>query len=176
MRKNLGAKLELHPMPLIVVGTVVDGRNHYMLVGHAGIMDHSTVEISIYKTRVSQKGLRENKAFSINLLTEDMIPQANKSAFMNGAKEDKSTLFDAEFGQVANAPLIKNAPLSMACEVKDIYKSGDFDCFIGTVKETLVDECYLRENGSIDYEKMAPIMFAGQKYYYKIGAAISSKQ
>ena len=43
---------------------------------------------------------------------------------------------------------------------------------VGTVKETLVDEKYLREDGSIDYEMMAPIMFAGQRRYYKIGSAV----
>lgn len=172
MRKNLGAKLELHPVPLVVVGTVLDGKNHYILVGHTGIIDHQTVEISIHKSRASQKALREHMAYSINLITEDMIPAANKSAFMDGHKEDKSVLFDAEFGKVENAPLIKNAPLSMGCEVIDIYERPDFDIFIANVADTVVDEAYLREDGSIDYEKMAPILFAGQKSYYKAGSAV----
>ena len=34
MRKNLGAKNKLYPMPLVVIGTVAEGKNHYMLAGH----------------------------------------------------------------------------------------------------------------------------------------------
>jgi len=170
MRKNLGAKNKLYPMPLVVIGTVFEGKNHYMLAGHVGIIDHGTVEISVHKSRYSQQGLRTNKAYSINLLTEDMLPAANKSAFMNGWKEDKSKLFEAEFGKVVNAPLIKNAPISMACEVIDIYERPDFDIFIAKVTETFVDEKYLREDGSIDYQKMAPVLFVAQKHHYTVGA------
>jgi flavin reductase (DIM6/NTAB) family NADH-FMN oxidoreductase RutF len=169
MRKNLGAKNKLYPMPLVVIGTVAEGKNHYMLAGHVGIIDHGTVEVSIHKSRYSQKGLRANQAYSINLLTEDMLPAANQSAFMNGWKEDKSNLFEAEFGAVAGAPLIKNAPVSMACQVIDIYERPDFDIFIARVAETLVDEKYLQEDGSIDYAKMAPVMFVAQKHHYVLG-------
>lgn len=174
-RKNLGATLELHPMPLIVLGTVIDGKNHWMLVGHSGIMDHSTIEVSIHKSRKSQEGIRANNAFSVNLVTEDMVSQANKSAFMNGHEEDKSGLFEAEFGEVAGAPLIKDAPISMACEVVDVYECGEFDCFIAKVAETLVDERYLEgDKARVDFEAMAPVMFAGQRLYYKVGQAVEA--
>jgi len=173
MRKNLGTKNTLYPMPLTVIGTVFENKNHFILVGHVGIIDHKTVAISIHKSRYSQQGLRANRAYSINLLTEDMVPAANKAAFMNGWKEDKSTLFETETGAVANAPLIKNAPVSMGCEVIDIYERPEFDIFIAKIRESLVDEKYPGADGSIDYEKMAPLLFAGQKHYYKMGQKVT---
>lgn len=60
----------------------------------------------------------------------------------------------------------------MGCEVIDIYERPDFDIFICKVSETLIDERYLKLNGVIDYEKMAPILFASQKHYYKMGEEI----
>ena len=34
MKRNIGSKLCLYPTPLGVVGTKVDGKNDYVLVGH----------------------------------------------------------------------------------------------------------------------------------------------
>ena len=34
MKKNIGTNLALYPTPLVVVGTMVDGKPNYTLVGH----------------------------------------------------------------------------------------------------------------------------------------------
>ena len=38
MKKNIGKALALYPAPLIVVGSLVDGKPNWTLVAHAGIM------------------------------------------------------------------------------------------------------------------------------------------
>ena len=38
MKKNIGKALALYPAPLIVVGSMVDGKPDWTLVAHAGIM------------------------------------------------------------------------------------------------------------------------------------------
>ena len=43
MKKNIGAKLALYPTPLVVVGTMVNGKPNWTLVGHLGIIGHDRV-------------------------------------------------------------------------------------------------------------------------------------
>lgn len=38
MKKNIGNALALYPTPLVVVGTMVNGKPNWVLVGHLGIM------------------------------------------------------------------------------------------------------------------------------------------
>lgn len=38
MQKNIGSKLALYPMPLLVIGAMVDGKVNWLLAGHSGII------------------------------------------------------------------------------------------------------------------------------------------
>ena len=37
MKKNIGNALALYPIPLVVVGAMVNGKPNWLLVGHLGI-------------------------------------------------------------------------------------------------------------------------------------------
>ena len=43
MKKNVGSVLALYPTPLVIVGTIVDGKPNWTLVGHLGIIGHDRV-------------------------------------------------------------------------------------------------------------------------------------
>ena len=45
MKKNIGTNLALYPTPLVVVGTMVDGKPNYTLVGHLGIIGQDRIKI-----------------------------------------------------------------------------------------------------------------------------------
>ena len=60
MKKNMGSVLALYPTPLVVVGTVVDGKPNWTLVGHLGIIGHDRVMVSMAAPHYSNKGIREN--------------------------------------------------------------------------------------------------------------------
>lgn len=53
MKKNIGAKLALYPTPLVVVGTMVNGKPNWTLVGHLGIIGHDRVMVSISSTALT---------------------------------------------------------------------------------------------------------------------------
>lgn len=58
MKKNLGAILALYPTPAVVVGTVIDGKTNWVLVGHLGIIGHDRIMISLAKVHYSNRGIR----------------------------------------------------------------------------------------------------------------------
>ena len=67
MQKNIGSKLALYPMPLLVIGTMVDGKVNWLLAGHRGIIGHDKVMVSLVKTHYTNKGIKDTKTLSINI-------------------------------------------------------------------------------------------------------------
>ena len=56
MKKNIGNNLALYPTPLAVVGTIVNNKPNYVLVGHLGIIGHDHVMVSIIENALYQSG------------------------------------------------------------------------------------------------------------------------
>ena len=98
MKKNLGNALALYPTPLVVVGTMVNGKPNWVLVGHLGIMGHDHVMVSLAKPHYTNQGIKETKALSINIVDEALLPLADKAGCVSGSKEDKSQLFAYTIG------------------------------------------------------------------------------
>ena len=71
MKKDLGSVLALYPTPLVVVGTMVNGKANWVLVGHVGIMGHDHIMVSLAKPHYTNQGIRETKALSVNIVDED---------------------------------------------------------------------------------------------------------
>ena len=62
MKKNIGSVLALYPTHLVVVGTMVDGKPNWTLVGHLGIVGPDRVMVSMAAPHYSNKGIREKQA------------------------------------------------------------------------------------------------------------------
>ena len=165
MKKNIGSKLALYPTPLVVVGTMVNGKPNWTLVGHLGIIGHDRVMVSMSDTHYSNKGIREMKSLSINIVDEALLPKADYTGCVSGANQDKSELFDYHIAE-GGAPIIDEAPVSMACTVDDIYKTEGFESFICKIAATYAEESVLNEKGQLDYSVLKPALFEMPTYQY----------
>ena len=165
MKQNMGAVLALYPTPLVVVGTVVDGKPNWTLVGHLGIIGHDRVMVSMAAPHYSNKGIRENKALSINIVDEAMLKKADHVGCVSGNKEDKSQVFDYSIGE-GGAPIIDEAPVAMACTVDDTYETPGFESFICKIAATYAEESVLTEDGKINYHVLKPVLFEMPTYEY----------
>ena len=165
MQKNIGSKLALYPMPLLVIGTMVDGKVNWLLAGHSGIIGHDRVMVSLVKAHYTNKGIKETKKLSINLVSEEMLKKADYVGSVSGSKVDKSDVFEYHIGD-SGSPIINNAPVVMECSVEDNYETDAFDNFIMTIDNTYVQEENLDEQGKIDYTKFSPVLFEFPKYTY----------
>lgn len=56
MKKDLGSTLALYPMPLVLVGAMVDGKPNWVLAGHVGIMGHDHVMVSLSQAHYTNRG------------------------------------------------------------------------------------------------------------------------
>ncbi|WP_297571240.1 flavin reductase family protein [uncultured Anaerovibrio sp.] len=165
MKKDIGSVLALYPTPLVVVGAMVDGKANWLLAGHVGIIGHDRVMVSLAKPHYTNKGVKENKVLSMNIVTEEMLPAASYVGKVSGAKEDKAGVFEYTTGE-SGAPLLTASPLTMECSVVDIYETDGFESFILKIDHTFAEESVLNDKGKVDYHSLKPVLFEMPTYEY----------
>ena len=164
MKKNIGSQLALYPVPVTVIGAMNDDAPTWTLVAHTGIIGHDRVLVSLAAPHFINGVIKKTNKLSINIVTEEILPKADFSGSVSGAKTDKSGLFDYETAD--GAPIIKQSPLTMVCSVVDVYNTPNFESFICTIDGTYVEESCLNGAGKIDYRAMNPILFEFPTYEY----------
>lgn len=61
MKKNIGSKLALYPMPITVVGAMNGDIPTWTLVGHLGIIGHDRVLVSLAAPHFLKNDIKSNK-------------------------------------------------------------------------------------------------------------------
>lgn len=164
-KKNIGATLALYPAPVIVVGAMVNDKPTWTLVAHAGTVAHSHLMISLVQAHYINKGIRESKMLSVNVVDESWLKEADRMGTVSGNKADKSDAFAYTIGE-NGAPLIDDAKISIECEMDGNYELEHFDNFICKILATYADESVLNEKGKINYHVFKPVLFEFPTYEY----------
>lgn len=162
---NLGKIMALYPKPITVVGVTVDGKVNWRLVGHTGIIGHNKILVSMKQSNYTNRGIFTDKKLSINLVSRQMLPKADYVGSVKGSVVDKSQVFDYSFGE-NGSPIINESPLSIECNVVDVYESEDFDNFICEIANTYAASDVLNEEGNLDYSKLKPVLYTFPTYEY----------
>lgn len=175
MKKSLGAKTILYPTPVLVIGTYdSSGRPNVMTAAWGGICCSSPpcVAVSIRKATYSYGNVVEQKAFTINIPSQENIKEADYFGIVSGKKHDKfsDTGLTPVKSDKVNAPYIKEFPLVLECKVVHTIEIGLHTQFIGEIMDTKADESVLGENGLPDIEKIKPFFFTpDNRTYYGTG-------
>lgn len=164
-KKNIGSLLALYPKPMTVIGTEVEGKVNWLVVGHTGVIGHDRILVSMSKQHYTNQGIRKSKKFSINLVSREMLPKADYVGSVSGASVDKSDVFAYHIGE-NGTPVIDASPLTMECNVVDTYKTDGFDNFICAVVNTYAAPDVLDSNGKLDYTRLKPVLFEFPTYSY----------
>ena len=106
--------------------------------------------------------IRKNKAFTISFATVDTVTASDYVGIVSLNKEPnkiaKSGL-KAEKAKNVNAPLFTNYPLTLECELVDVFNEGEGGGnFVGKIVNVSADESILT-NGRVDYKKLKPLAF-----------------
>lgn len=164
-KKNLGSLLALYPKPMTVVGAEVEGKVNWLVVGHTGVIGHDRILVSMSKSHYTNQGIKESKRLSVNLVSREMLPKADYVGSVSGAKVDKSEVFAYHIGE-NGTPVIDASPLTMECEVVDVYDTDGFDNFICKIVNTYASSDVLDSDGKLDYTKLKPVLFEFPTYSY----------
>lgn len=164
-KKNIGNLLALYPKPMTVVGAEVAGKVNWLVVGHTGVIGHDRILVSMSKQHHTNQGIRKSKKLSINLVSREMLPQADYVGSVSGAAVDKSGVFAYHIGE-NGSPVIDASPLTMECDVVDIYETDGFDNFICAVVDTYAAPEVLDSDDKLDYTRLKPVLFESPTYSY----------
>ena len=173
-KKNLGNLLALYPKPMTVVGTEVEGKVNWLVVGHTGVIGHDRILVSMSKSHYTNQGIKKSKRLSVNLVSCEMLPKADYVGSVSGATVDKSEVFAYHIGE-NDTPVIDASPLTMECEVVDIYETDGFDNFICAIVNTYAASDVLDSDGKLDYTKLKPVLFEFPTYSYLATGEIIGK-
>ena len=177
MKKKIGNHNVLYPMPVTIVAAIVNGKTNFINVAHVGILNAGTphlISLGMGKIHHTNAGIRENKTFSVNILSQDQMVEMDYVGLVSGSKTDKSGVFETFFGELKTAPLIQNCPISMECRLYDIYELKTHDVFIGEIVATYVDEAVLTDD-KVDLAKVKPLLFdMSSRKYWSLGKAMGN--
>ena len=173
-KKNLGNLLALYPKPMTVVGAEVEGKVNWLVVGHTGVIGHDRILVSMSKSHYTNQGIKKSKRLSVNLVSREMLPKADYVGSVSGATVDKSEVFAYHIRE-NDTPVIDASPLTMECEVVDIYETDGFDNFICAIVNTYAASDVLDSDGKLDYTKLKPVLFEFPTYSYLATGEIIGK-
>ncbi|MEM0449801.1 MAG: flavin reductase family protein [Methanomassiliicoccales archaeon] len=175
MKKSIGKCIPPLALPVCLVGAVVKGKPNFCTVAWFTMIDDEppTLGLVMAKNNRTKDGINENRAFSVNIPNRDLVKQTDWCGLHSGHNQDKSKVFSIEFGEITNAPLISNCPISVECRLKRIIDLEGVDLVLGTIESVYVEEkatC----SGKIEPMKIDPlILWTGKGWYLSLGEKIA---
>jgi flavin reductase (DIM6/NTAB) family NADH-FMN oxidoreductase RutF len=128
MEKRAMEKLKIdnnafvYPMPVVLAGSVVDGKANFMAVGWVSRVNFKPPMIGIaLSPHYTNKGIDDNQAFSINIPDVSLMEKTDYCGLVSGKKVDKSKIFKVFYGQLPHAPMIEECPLCILISKKLIH-------------------------------------------------------
>ena len=170
MRKNIGAKTALYPMPVLIIGTYDEhGIPNAMNAAWGGISEEQEISICIDSVHKTAENLIARKAFTVSMATAQYMAACDYVGIVSGNKEpDKFAKagFHATKSEFVDAPLIDELPMALECKL--ISYDPNTCRLVGEIVNVCVDESVLGENGKVDVQKLAPITYDPMNHHYLV--------
>ncbi|EKQ57946.1 MULTISPECIES: flavin reductase family protein [unclassified Clostridium] len=172
---EIGNNGYLYPLPTVLIGANVKGKANYLNVSYCGIVNRvpAMISISLNREHYTCDGIKQNKSFSVNIPSLEMLEITDYCGSVSGKNVDKSKLFSTFYGNLNTAPMIQECPINIECKViHELDLGGTNIIMIGEVVQTYSEEKYLKNNIP-DLKKINPILFSVYEFnYYCVGEKI----
>ena len=144
-----------------ILGSHVEGKANFMALGWLTRINFKPpmLAICVNKGNRSCDGILENKQYSINVPSTDMVAITDYTGLVSARKTDKSGLFEIFYGQLDAAPLIRECPVNVECKVTEAVELPTNYCFIGKMVGVHADEQALTD-GAPDPDKIKPFVLS----------------
>jgi flavin reductase (DIM6/NTAB) family NADH-FMN oxidoreductase RutF len=164
----------LYPQPVVLIGANVNDMPNFTTVSWAGIANETPpmISVALKYGRYTLKGIKQNNVFSVNIPSTEMVKETDYCGIASGAQVNKAEVcqFKITYGKLAKAPLVKQCPVSLECQVIQTLDLGSHSLIIGEITQAHISENCLT-NGKLDINKVSAIVYitgtTGQ--YHAIG-------
>lgn len=174
-KRKSGTRIIGFPMPVTLVGTVVDSVPNFMAVSWVSRTNVKPpmIAISINKNHHTVKGILEHRQFSVCTPGKDLLIKTDFCGIKSGKSVDKSNIFSIFWGDLEYAPMIEECPVCLECSLNDKIELPDHYLFIATIVESYADEVCLTE-GKPDLNKIKPFLLSlPDRHYWAVGEEIA---
>jgi flavin reductase (DIM6/NTAB) family NADH-FMN oxidoreductase RutF len=131
--------------------------------------DPYLIGLSSERSHYTNKGIKENKTFSVNIPTSKMASVTDFCGLHSGTEVDKSKFFDVFYGELQTAPLISKIPINVECKLIQTIELHHADFFVGEINGVYIDDKYL-VNEKPDIKRIDPLLYEdGLNNYWSLG-------
>ena len=177
MKKDLGVKPYLFPMPVLMIATYGDdGTVDVMNMAWGGICAENMVSLNIDTDHKTAKNIKKRGAFTLSIADVPHIQAADFFGITSGNKmEDKFARsgLTAVKSEKVDAPVVQEFPLTLECKVVEDKMEVYGHHVLGEIVGVLADESVLDETGKVDASKLNAFVFDQfRSGYYAIGEKV----
>ena len=168
---KIGTNAFLYPMPVTLVGTIIEGRPNFMPVGWIARVNLNPplIGMGLNKRHYTPSGIEANQTFSVNIPGRDLMEETDYCGIVSGREVDKSGLFEIFYGELKTAPMIKQCSLCMECRLYQTVPLPSHHLFLGEIVGAYTEERYLTD-GKPDVCKMNPFLLTmPDNNYWAVG-------
>ena len=177
MKKSLGVKPYLYPMPVLMIATYgEDGTVDVMNMAWGGICASNLVALNIDEDHKTAENIKKQGAFTLSVADVDHLAEADFFGIATGNKMadkfERSGLHAVKSAHV-DAPVIEEFPLTLECKVAEIQHPSYGFRVVGEIVNVLADEKVLDEKGKVDPTKLNAFVFDQMRSgYYAVGEKV----
>ena len=179
MRKNLGAKAILYPMPVLIIGSYDEnGVPDAMNAAWGGISEETQISICVSEDHKTTANILSRKAFTVSIADAENVIAADYVGVVSGNNEPdkiKKAGWTAVKSENVDAPIFNELPLALECK---LISYDEESChLVGEIVNVCADERILTD-GKVDLSKFSPITYDPVNHDYltlgdKVGKAFS---
>ena len=177
MKKDLGVKPYLFPMPVLMIATYGDdGTVDVINMAWGGICAENMVSLNIDADHKTAKNIKKRGAFTLSIADVPHIQAADFFGIASGNKmEDKFARsgLTAVKSEKVDAPIVQEFPLTLECKVVEDKMEVYGHHVLSKIVGVLADESVLDETGKVDASKLNAFVFDQfRSGYYAIGEKV----
>lgn len=176
MKKQIKKTNALYPSLTTILGTTINGRPNFITIAHVGIMNHGDpqyISFGVSKTHYSNQGILENKIFSVNIPSTNLVTETDYFGIVTGKNTDKSQVLDIFYEEYEHAPMLSQCPVTMVCRLARTIDFETHDIFVGEILATYANEEVLN-NDKIDIKRLDPLLFDMSSIkYWSLGTEVA---
>ena len=159
-------------MTITLIGATIGSKANFMTLGWITRVNYKPPMLAagIHRSHYTVDCIKETKTFSVNFPSVDMMEKTDYCGLVSGKNTDKSNVFEVFYGELKTAPMIRDFPLCLECELVDIYeKLPTNSIFIGEIMGAYTEDRYLTD-GKLDIKKMNPLLLTmPDNSYWTVG-------
>ena len=173
---NIGNQAYIMPMATTILGSRLNDRPNFMALGWLTRVNFKPplLGVAVNQGHASHGAIVDTGEFSVNFPTIEMVEITDYLGLVSGKRVDKSNLFNLFYGELKNAPMISECPLTMECKVVRTVELPTNSFFIGEIVGAYSEERFLTDNMP-DIKKVKPFLLTmPDNGYWSVGELIGT--